>query len=501
MPKNFSSSGAPMPTADLRDQLNQLRKKKGISSSPDTANHEFTTNIPAISLPSRAASKPPKETPKDASPATITPSPVDSSLTDLSRKDLLSIIANMAKSHFTPGNAGSTTNTTTPASSNRRKRRRSSGSTTRNERRARTTKQAAQALATDKITGPGASSKPSACAIQALSAPQTFRSEVEAAHDFLSSTPSAKEESITSQPFPADDTTETLLGDSLNSSVDEKSDEESTSYAPPNNASTAPPPTPSHPLPHPRVHKRLGSAYTMTPHMRDALAQRNIPLQRALDIAHGDFSAAEAIRPQLERLARSTMVLPGVTLLELVHIAGTQKTESHAKRHAPSSHQPTIPRPHTTATSPHHPPTPTPAPRLPPALPATATLPHIPLQSPDRQHPCKAPAKLLEPACTILAPSGTASCHESPPLMLHSPSMSEKDLHPSPSSPQSDQDDDPDPSHHTTPIETDNVIPAFTPSPPAQNRRKSPLQIDTTRHRVSLTWTTPIPIAPAKPAQ
>jgi hypothetical protein len=101
-----------MPVTDLRDQLNQLLKWKRVSSSPNTVIHELTINNPAIPLLSRAAPKPTKDTLADSSPATITPPSVDSSLTDLSQKNLLSIIANMAKSHFMPGNAKPPTNTT-----------------------------------------------------------------------------------------------------------------------------------------------------------------------------------------------------------------------------------------------------------------------------------------------------------------------------------------------------------------------------------------------------
>ncbi len=46
-----------MPVTDLGDQLNQLRKKKRVSTSPNTKIHELTINNLAIPLLSRAAKK------------------------------------------------------------------------------------------------------------------------------------------------------------------------------------------------------------------------------------------------------------------------------------------------------------------------------------------------------------------------------------------------------------------------------------------------------------
>ena len=473
---DFPSKGATDPNSvmDLRDRLHKQRR---VSFSPNTVNHELTTYNLAVPRRPLAAPEPSDEASADACPAAVPPLPADPSLSDLSKEDLLKIIANMAKSRFTTSNAGPPTDDASGASpGNRRKRHRTPGALTRNQRRSRAAKRTAQAPAIERIP------------TQASSAQQTIpHSEAEAALDFNGAapcpTPPAGEEDTLGSPIPADVTSE-LLGEPLDSSNDELDVETEADGTPDGSAASAPtPPTlPPHDRATPPAHlsKRSGSAYTMTPHMREALTQRNIPLQRALDIAHGDFSAAEAIRPRLERLAHSTMVAPGVTLIELVHIAATQKPR--AKRPAPSSHQLITSRPCATlpaSTSQLQPLPPFFEPRPPPALSASPTPP----QSPGLTHIQEIPTT-DHAARTHHTLGGPPTCPE--PSDTHTPSMPGRNsLTSSPS--QSDF------SRPSTPFEpTESILP-FTPSPPTRNHDTSTHRVDIIRKHVSLTWATPTP--------
>ena len=177
-----------------------------------------------------------------------------------------------------------------------------------------------------------------------------------------------------SEHFDSADNTRRLLGHNLDddaSVTDELTSRPSDSPPPP---LSPPPTTDASPPPtlHPTHCTRTASPPPLLPsapptHPSDPLVYftgdlRGLPMNRALSLARGSRYIPESLRPELHRVTQTTMLIPGISVLDAIHFALDTRSNAQGHKHAadprmasaaalPAKCSPPPPRPTSTPTT------------------------------------------------------------------------------------------------------------------------------------------------------